>query len=359
MRFSYEGKNKRAVNYLKVLNFDYPDWVPATVAFLPATWLRYRDELEALVLQHPKLFPDFVKGSVDYDAMPLALYESGRHKDCWGCVWENTERGLDSVVVEHPLADWDALDSLKIPDPETDDMFGPFDWQRMAEDIEQSRRRGDVVTAGALPHGFFFLKLWYLRGFDNLMMDMAAGDPRLDKLCHIVTDYNVAVTKRCLRFDPDMMIFAEDLGLQNALPISPEMWRKYIKPGYEATIGLCRDAGVPVYLHCDGHILEIIDDLIEVGVRVLNPQIRANGLEGLQRTAKGKVALNQDLDRQLFPFASKAQIEDHIQQVYEGLYLKQGGLMLTAECAPDVPLRNVEIICNTLEKVCNLPDPDQ
>jgi hypothetical protein len=79
-------------------------------------------------------------------------------------------------------------------------------------------------------------------------------------------------------------------------------------------------------------------------------------LEGLRRVARGRVALNQDLDRQLFPFASPSEIEDHIREVYEALYLPEGGLMLIAECAPDVPLENIDAICCALEQVCHPPD---
>jgi uroporphyrinogen decarboxylase len=88
---------------------------------------------------------------------------------------------------------------------------------------------------------------------------------------------------------------------------------------------------------------------------VLNPQIRANGLEGLREVARGKVAINQDLDRQLFPFATPSQVEDHIGEVFEGLYLKEGGLMLLAEVGPEVPLENVDAICRAFEDLCRLP----
>jgi uroporphyrinogen decarboxylase len=122
--------------------------------------------------------------------------------------------------------------------------------------------------------------------------------------------------------------------------------------------GPCRDAGIPVVFHSDGKILEIIPDLIEVGVRVLNPQCRANGLEGLARVARGKVALSQDLDRQLFPFATASEIQEHVGQVHEALVLPEGGLMLQAEISPDVPLANIDALCTALERVCRLPDPE-
>ncbi|MCU0503962.1 MAG: hypothetical protein MUC51_19760 [Anaerolineae bacterium] len=90
-------------------------------------------------------------------------------------------------------------------------------------------------------------------------------------------------------------------------------------------------------------------------MRLLNPQIRANGLDGLVKMAKGHVALHQDLDRQLFPFATPSEIEDHIGEVFEALYLPEGGLMLHAECEPDVSLDNIETICRVLEKICKPP----
>ena len=145
-------------------------------------------------------------------------------------------------------------------------------------------------------------------------------------------------------------------GRTEKLEIGGATWRKFVKPTYEALFGPCRDRGVPVHLHSDGHILEIIPDLIETGVRVLNPQIRANGLAGLQEVARGKVALAQDLDRQLFPFATPDEIEAHVTEVFEGLCLKEGGLLLQAECGPDVPLENIEALCRVMERLCNPPD---
>lgn len=360
----YQGKNRRTVNYLKVMQFDTPEWVPCAVHFLPAAWIRHREALEAVVLRHPRLFPGYRQGQTDFDFTSgtySPLYEEGRHTDCWGTVWDNIQRGMDSQPVVHPLADWEAFPAwkMRLPDPETTDIFGPRPpWGEIRDGFRQAKARGDLATGGGLPHGHFFMRLVYLRGFENLMLDIATADPRLDELCAILTDYNVRVVQRYLEQAPEMMSFGEDLGMQTALPISPAAWRRYIKPSYEATFGLCRDRGIPVYLHSDGHILEIIPDLIETGVRILNPQIRANGLAGLQQFARGKVAINQDLDRQLFPFATPDEIHAHIRDVFHGLYLKEGGLMLAAEVDQGVPLENVEAICQALEELCHLPEPD-
>ncbi|MCP4541751.1 MAG: hypothetical protein GY832_31855, partial [Chloroflexi bacterium] len=267
----------------------------------------------------------------------------------------NVTRGLDSHPVEFPLEDWAALDSYAPPDPLRDDTFGPRDWELVKRSLDAARLRGDLAVGGGLMHGFMYMRLFYLRRFENLMIDIATDEPRLHKVIHMVEEYNRVVIRQYLALGAEMMSFGDDLGLQRSLPISPAMWRGFIKLSYERMFRDCREAGVPIYLHTDGHILDIIPDLIEVGVRILNPQFRANGLKGLKEMAKGRVALDQDLDRQLFPFATPAQIEDHIGAVFEQLFLPQGGLMLYAECEPDVPLENVDAICTALEKTCNPP----
>jgi hypothetical protein len=357
---SYSGKNEGAVNYLKTIYFDYPKYVEARVGFLPATWIKHRGALEELVLAHPRIFPRYKKGEIDFDfkAGMGALYELGRHTDCWGTTWNNILRGCDSQVEVEPLSDWAAFDTWKkhLPDPMKDNYFGPRDWAAVERYLQNAKASGGVATAWTLEHGFFFMRLYYLRGFENLLVDLASDEPQVQELIQIVRDFDKAVIAKHIELGAEEIANGEDLGMQTSLPISPAMWRKFVKPSYMEIYAPARDRGLPIYMHSDGHILEIIPDLIECGVTCLNPQFRANGLEGLARVARGKVALCQDLDRQMFPFATPGQIHEHIGQVYEALYLKEGGLILQAECGPDVPLQNIEAICSAMEKVCKLPE---
>lgn len=304
--------------------------------------------------------PRSCQGSVDFSFQSIGnpLYETGRHTDCWGTVWENIERGLDSQPVEFPLEDWEDLEDYDPPNPLKDDMFGRRDWEAVDRSLTYAVERGDLATGSPLPHGFMYMRLYYLRGFENLMMDIATDDPRLEALINMIEGYNSMVIEKYIELGAEMMGFGDDLGLQNSLPMNPRAWRHVIKPSYDRMFAPCRRRDRPVRLHTDGHVLEIIPDLIEVGVTLLNPQFRSNGLEGLKEMAKGKVALHQDLDRQLFPFASPSEIEDHIGRVHEELRTLHGGLMLYAECEPDVPLENIDAICRALENVCNPPEPE-
>jgi hypothetical protein len=310
----------REENYFRAIEFRNPAWIPVSVSLMPATWSKYREDLEEIVIRHPLIFGEYKRGSKDFDAYG-GTYREGTYTDEWGCVWKNIQGGLDGMVVHHPLSSWDAFESYKPPTPGEN-----------------------------LPHGFMFQRLYYLRGFENLMMDFVDEPPQLQKLIDMVLSYNLTVVKKWVERKPRIVHFGDDLGMQDRLPMSPEHFRRYLKPCYAQIFGLCRGVGAHVYLHSDGHILEIIGDLIECGVTVLNPQIRANTLDGLVRECKGKVCVNLDLDRQLFPFCTPKDIDEHVREAVVKLGSKEGGLMLVAECEPDVPLENIEAICQALEK---------
>ena len=78
----------------------------------------------------------------------------------------------------------------------------------------------------------------------------------------------------------DIILFGDDLGMQTSLPVSPAKWRTYLKPCYMQLYQPFRRAGHYVYMHTDGHIVEIIPDLIEIGIDAINPvQISCVGMD--------------------------------------------------------------------------------
>lgn len=307
---------------LKALRFEKPEYIPVSVGILPAAWKKYRERLDAIIRRHPIIFGE-QKGPRDYDAVK-GTYAAGRHMDAWGCIWENIAEGHEAIVTGHPVPNRAAVHRLKPP----------------STDI-------------GLPHGFMYLRLGDLRGFEELMIDFAEEPPELQVLVDIVLSYNLRQRDLWLASHPDQAVMfwvGDDLGTQHALPISPAVWRKYLKPCYMKIYQPVRRAGHDVYMHTDGHIHEIIPDLAECGVNVINPQIRANGLDNLVRVCKGKVCVDLDLDRQLFPFCTPADIERHVREAVHALGSPEGGLWLKAEVDEGVPLDNIEAICTALEK---------
>ncbi|MCY3020397.1 MAG: hypothetical protein NTW87_15365 [Planctomycetota bacterium] len=305
---------------IKALKFEHPEYIPISMGVLPAAWIKHRKKLDAIARRHPLLFGE--PRERDYDAVG-GTYVAGTHVDIWGCVWSNVAHGMESIVTKHPVPTRADVHTLRPP----------------------------AKVTGHLPHGFMYLRLCDLRGFEEMMMDFAEEPPELQMLLDIVFQHNLKELEELLkRHTGPIIYFGDDLGMQHGLPISPAKWRKYLKPCYMAMYGRCREKGLFVYMHTDGHIVEIIPDLIDCGVNVVNPQIRANGLEDLARVCKGKVCVDLDLDRQLFPFCKPKDIDRHVRDAVEALGSPAGGLCLKAEIGPDVPLPTIDAICMALEK---------
>lgn len=302
--------------------FQKPEYIPVGISILPATWMKYREPLDAILRRFPTVYAP-PEEQRNYDAVG-GTYVSGNHVDAWGCVWTNIRDGMESMVTGHPVPTREAVHTLKAPEKDA-----------------------------GFPHGFMYLRLCDLRGFDEMMVDFAEEPPELQMLIDIVRDYNVRQIHKVIRESepgPRIIYFGDDLGLQHSLPISPEKWRKYLKPCFTQIYKPCHDAGWWVFMHTDGHIVEIIPDLVDAGVNVVNAQVRANGLDNLAATCRGKVCVALDLDRQLFPFCTPDDIDAHVREAVEKLSTPEGGLWLSAECGPDVPLANIEAICVALAK---------
>ena len=300
---------------IKAATWQYPEQIPMTIGILPSALIKYGDKLKTLLAKYEELISGSwqVYGS---EENLDASYLRGSYTDGWGLVWSNACDGMGPLVTGHPLKNREDVHTMKIPEDD-----------------------------GRLDHGFMYLRLLDLRGFEEAMMDFFEEPPELQLLIDKLLAFNIRQMKIKLANDKDkMIILGDDLGMQNALAIGAAKWRKYLKPCFAAIFKLCKDDGRLVYMHTDGCIHEIIPDLAECGADMVNPQFRANGLDNLERVCKGKIPINLDLDRQLFPFGTPQEIRRHMEECVKRLYLPEGGLGLSIEVMHDCPLENIDAL---------------
>jgi len=344
---SYVPRMTARENVLKAVRFDRPDYIPMTVHINPACWHHYDQHvLQTLIESHPVLFPGFKRSETVTPPYALNQRQREPYTDPWGCVWETTDNGITGSVRRHPLEDWNRFAEYEAPDPAKTDGTNPADWPRIHARVDQQRRHGELVRGG-LTHGHTFLRLQDIRGFENLTFDMADEEPKLSALIEMVENFNHQYVIRWLALEPDMMSYPEDLGMQIGPMLSPQSFRKYIKPVYQRLMAPARDRGCIVHMHSDGDIRTLADDLIDGGVEVINLQDLVNGLDWIA----GRTCIELDIDRQFITArGTPEQIDDLIMEEVDRLGSKNGGLMMIYGLYPGVPLENIEALMDAMEK---------
>jgi len=319
------------------------DWIPQHVVFSQAYWYEAGEALEDICLRHPVLFPGFERGKGRFDRRNRRE-EPYRRVDAWGCEWEYELDGLDGIVVGHPLADWSNMESWIPPEPPV------YDREELRKKLDECRARGQIVSCGT-EHGFFFMRLYYLRGFSNFMEDVAREDPRLDRLIRVIADYWEKALQPYVKAGIDVLNAADDLGTQTASMLGPKHFRRWLVPTYKRLFLPARETGAHVFMHHDGYIMDIVDEIIECGVSIINPQDLVNGIDNLAREVKGRVCISIDIDRQqVLPYGSPHDVHELVKEEVMKLGSPAGGLEMICGIYPPTPLENVEALCSALEE---------
>ncbi len=339
-------------NLLRVVHFDKPDYIPMDFHINAACWHHYpQGALEELMAAHPLLFPEFEKSSGPAKSQLNPWERAGQpYTDSWGCVLETRDDGIIGTATKHPLESWDGFENYTPPDPEKFLRLGAVDWDQLAKTSRKPRAVGRLENDG-LQHGHTFQMLADIRGYKNLLFDMADEEPRLYKLIKMVESFNLAIVHRYIELGAEWMSYPEDLGMQIGPMLSPEHFRKYIKPSYQRLMSPASRAGCIVHMHSDGDIRTLVEDIIECGVDVVNLQDLVNGIDWIKEHLAGRVCIDLDIDRQrITRFGTAAQIDELIQEDVEKLGSKEGGLMMIYGLYPGVPLENVKALMDAMER---------
>lgn len=343
----------RQENQLRAARFEKPEWIPVHIYINTSCWHHFRQEdLKRLMAEHKLIWPEYEYSEEPYEpVIPLDARKDEPYLDPWGCLRETTDDGIAGAVHQHPLANWSALNGFQPPDPEKTTGRFPVDWQQVAERIEHERSQGNPLYDGGLCHGHTFLQLIDLHGYENVILDMADDEPRLHTLLGMLRDFNLAVVHRFLDLGVNSFSFPEDLGMQRGPMLSPEHFRKYIKPCYEAYMTPPREAGCLIHMHSDGDIRDLVDDLFDAGVDVINLQDLVNGVDWIAENLAGKHCIDLDIDRQdITVRGTPKQIDEHIRHCVETLGRPEGGLMLKYGMYPETPIKNAFAVADAMEK---------
>ena len=122
---------------------------------------------------------------------------------------------------------------------------------------------------------FPFERAARLAGLENLLTAMVeAPDVVTALLARLTSQFKdflgdfLSATGDCL----EVLMLGDDLGSERGLLVFPTTYRWILKPFHADLIAFARqDTRACIFFHSDGDVWDVIDDLVEIGVEILNP----------------------------------------------------------------------------------------
>lgn len=259
----------------------------------------------------------------------------------WGTAFEiGSNPAFDHVVAPLTYINTEKeLDAYPMPD-----FMSSYRHKHLAEDVQRIKRKGLAVVA--YMEMTIFEVAWQIRGFDELMCDFLLNESLADSLLDRITDIRVAMARRYAESGVDILRTGDDVGMQANLMMSVDLWRKHLKPRLKKVFNAAKEANpeIKICYHSDGYIEPIIEDLVEIGLDILNPvqpecmdPLRLKQQYGERLSFWGTIGIQRTL-----PFGTP---EDVVREVRERIETvgKGGGLVIgpTHVIAPEVPYENI------------------
>ncbi len=315
----------------KAIEFDYPGNVPQWLNSPPwyhlGVYKKYGEQFENLLAHNPddlvvyNFLDLFFDWGLENESVPMGHYDMSSF----------------TKIVNSQLEDWGKLDSFlkNIPDPYKIDMF---------QGLEELRQQHNNHYLVAILYGLFKERMDFLRGMEKIYVDLYLHKDKIVSLGEALLEYNLKVIRKCGEIGVDGMLFSDDWGAQRSLLISPKMWRGIFKRWYKIVFDEVHKYGMHVFFHSDGNIIEIIPDLIEIGVDVLNPlQPDTMDIKKIARDFKGKVCFYTGLDVRFLP-KEIHRVKENLYDTFKLFDHKKGGFIIgpTNAFLPDIPLENLK-----------------
>lgn len=201
--------------------------------------------------------------------------------------------------VYHPFLEREDLDHLEedfsecmwtaVASPPGPIVSGPEGAKLLEDGARQLRQQTDRAIIGLFGGNLLELGQWFYRN-DQFFMLLAGEPDRAHAFLERLTEIhlrNLEVFARAVGRHIDVILFGDDLGMQNGPQISPAMYREFFKPRQQRLWRRTRElTGAKIMLHCCGGVRELLPDLIDAGLEAINPvQITCRGMEaaGLKR----------------------------------------------------------------------------
>jgi len=243
--------------------------------------------------------------------------EGEEYIDNWGIKWKRCYyqakygHGSYTEMVGHPLEDDGAIDLYKPPDPFDENIY--IQAKKLIKDYG-----GEFAIVGVVL-ATIFEAAWYLRGgIDKLLLDFTFSEDIANRILDIPMNYHLEAGKRLIELGCDLIWTGDDIGMQTNMLMSPKMWRKFLKPRMAKIFSEYKKVNnnIKIAYHSDGYIDPVIDDLVEIGMDILNPlQPGPVDISNLKKRYGKKISFWGGINIQkTLPFGTPDEVKKEVKQ---------------------------------------------
>ena len=376
---------------LTVLNHEEPDRVPIVIGVSNATGIKmqpYQRIKRIIGVKAPDKFlyqwPELGTAEVDeatmvrlhsdvrgvLDLEPAATRRRNQnrrpHDDCidsWGSGQLEVTPGYWFPGI-HPLIDATTVEELENY-PYWPDMSDPSRVAHVADDARRLAVQNEYAIMATPWLLFPFERAHAMQGMEAFLLNMAMYPDFARALLEKIAGYCKVLMGRFLNElgdNVDIIKIGDDLGTQESLMISPQMYRDLLMPIHADFIDFIKArTSAKIFFHSCGDVFPLIEDFIDIGVDILNPIQTSSGkmsdLAALKKRFGRNIVFCGGIDsHRILPYGSVEEVRQEVHRVID-LLGAGGGTMIGAvhTVMDDVPPENVLAMVDAVEEFGHYP----
>ncbi|MBR2461432.1 MAG: hypothetical protein IKB34_09415 [Clostridia bacterium] len=307
-------------NYLRAIKRQNPQWVPK--------------EGEAVRTVRP----------------PICERPALAGKDAFGCEWSINEKAKGGTYpaernfVITDITKW--REQVSFPD------VSAFDWSVAREEARKIDKESFLV--GGFVEMGIFERIYLLMGMEEALMGYYTNEKEMEELASAIADYKIAFIKKYHEeVGVEYLWYGDDWGTQSNLFISPDIWRRVIKPHTKRIYDCARSLGMIVNQHSCGKIEAVVGDLAEMGADCWNPCQPCNDLRALKKQYGDRICFIGGVDSQFVLDNASATADDVVAEVrkrIDEMALPDGGYIIAPSHSVPYDPEKLDAMNRTIEE---------
>lgn len=273
------------------------------------------------------------------------------YKDEWGVTYQ--KNGWPIIAqIDTPVKSREDWGKYSLPPVDT-----PYRL-KILKDVKTANTENLAVMLGVL--GPFTMLSWYIMDFETLAITMYTDPEMVHEINEAVLKWTLEAIRLAANEDGvDCVQISDDWGGTNSLLISPDDFRTFFIPYFKRLVAGIKELGLPVIMHNDGRIWDVLDDLVDCGINGLHPVERAAGmdLKKVKERYKGQLTPIGNINNKVTMASSNP--EDVRREVLECIREAgtEGGYIISTDHSIHdlIPTENVRCLIDTVNKYGQYP----